>query len=291
MKAIRIGTRPSKLALYQANLVKSLLEEKGQKTELVEIKTTGDKVTDRPLREVGGKALFLKELEHALLEERIDCAVHSLKDVPGILEPEFVIPAYLKRASPYDLIIANEELDLDQLPVKFRVGTDSPRRQNLLRYHFPWIQTSSIRGNVETRLAKLRAGEFDAIILAEAGLKRLEIKADFSYRLGRELMIPAAGQGVITIECLKKNKNLCETISGLDDEDTSSLVLEERKFLELVGGDCHTPLGAFCQKLDSGKISFDYYLKMKGQSFIGNLVEDSANGIAEKAFAKIELDS
>ena len=298
---IKLGTRPSNLALYQANKVKKELENKGHDCQIVLIKTTGDKVLDRSLRQVdsGGKALFLKELEEALVEGRVDFAVHSLKDVPGILDEHFCLPAFLKRSSPWDLIISKEPIDFHQVPVRFNVATDSPRRQKMLNYYFSWVELSSIRGNVESRIRKLKeSSHFDATILAEAGLKRLDLLGKlkemklFSKKIPLNIMVPAVGQGVIAVQCMKNNHELIEILTSLNDPETRFLTGTEREFLKLVAGDCHTPLAAYCRRnIDNPKfLVMDYFLEQNGQVFRGTVSGSESENLSRQAFNQIKQE-
>src|SRR5687768_11428325 len=203
MPTIRPATRESALALWQTNHVADLLRaaHPGLDVQLVPMTTRGDQIQERPLAEVGGKGLFLKELEVAMLEGRADAAVHSLKDVPMELDGPFELAAVLERADPFDAFVSNAYEALEELPMHATVGTSSQRRQALLRAHRPDLKLVDLRGNVNTRLAKLDAGDYDAIVLACAGLARLGLEARIRERLVAPRFIPAAAQGAITVEC------------------------------------------------------------------------------------------
>src|SRR5262245_32869764 len=212
-KPFRIGTRASPLALWQANWAKSELERKwpGLAVELVPIKTTGDKILNVPLSEVGGKGLFTKEIDDALLDSRVDAAVHSMKDIPFQLPQGIEFGAIPEREDPRDALVANGRR-IDALPPAARIGTSSLRRQVQLRHRFPSMRIHTLRGNVDTRLRKLADGEFDAIILALAGLRRLGHESVVSQILDEELMLPAVGQGALGIACRDNDRETRERL-------------------------------------------------------------------------------
>lgn len=253
MQKIRIGTRASKLALWQAEFVATELKKfyPTLEIELVKVHTTGDKILDAPLAKIGGKGLFTKELELQLAIGEIDLAVHSLKDVPTELPLGFQIAAITKRAKPFDAFVSNKFTTFEELPKNSIVGTSSLRRAAQILSLRPDLQIKNLRGNVETRLKKLDAGEFDAIILAAAGLERLS----YSSRI-RELMtqiIPAAGQGALAIETRADDKEIFSLVQKLNDDKTCAAVKIEREFLREVGGSCQIPVGIFAQ-IDGDKI-------------------------------------
>lgn len=253
MQKIRIGTRASKLALWQAEFVAAELKKfyPTLEIELVKVHTTGDKILDAPLAKIGGKGLFTKELELQLALGEIDLAVHSLKDVPTELPLGFQIAAITKRAQPFDAFVSNKFTTFEELPKNSIVGTSSLRRAAQILSLRPDLQIKNLRGNVETRLKKLDAGEFDAIILAAAGLERLS----YSSRI-RELMtqiIPAAGQGALAIETRADDKEIFSLVQKLNDDKTCAAVKIEREFLREVGGSCQIPVGIFAQ-IDGDKI-------------------------------------
>jgi hydroxymethylbilane synthase len=199
---VRIGTRGSQLALRQAGEVAGILGERGYRTEIVTVRTTGDKRTDVSLASIGGKGVFIKELEEALGRGEIDLAVHSLKDVPSIVPPQFALAAFLERADPRDAWIQPDGISIDRMPEGARVGTSAPRRSAQLRARYPKLRAESIRGNVDTRVNKVRAGLYDGAILASAGLTRLGRTDDITSYFSIDEMIPAAGQGIVVIETL-----------------------------------------------------------------------------------------
>ena len=244
---IRIGTRGSKLALWQAHWVKAQVEKKFPELTVTikTIKTTGDKILDRPLSMVGGKGLFVKEIEKELLEGEIDMAVHSMKDMPGLLPPGLVIGAIPVRENPFDALISRDNLLLNQLPQGARIGTSSLRRASQIRHARPDLETLSIRGNLGTRLAKLAGGEFDAIILAAAGLIRLEMAEKISQVLDADTMLPAVGQGALCIESRQDDSSTDLVLRSIDHRETRIPVSGERAFLKRLEGSCHIPVACF----------------------------------------------
>ena len=247
MDIIRIGTRSSKLALWQANLIALILSTKYPDVEvkLVHVTTKGDKILDAPLSKIGGKGLFTKELEVQMLEGKVDLAVHSLKDVPVELPPEFTIAAVTKRAEPFDALVSNKYKSFEELPNGAKIGTSSLRRRAQLLAVRPDLQIDNLRGNVDTRLKKLDEGDFDAIILAAAGLKRLGHERRIAEILPPSLMLPAVGQGALAIETLTDNAEILNMLKFLDDADTRATTSAERAFLEVVEGGCQVPVGVF----------------------------------------------
>ena len=220
--------------------------------ELVPMTTRGDEITDRPLATIGGKGLFLKELETAMLEDRADIAVHSFKDVPMELEPGFAIGAVLERADAADAFISNDHARLDELPRGARVGTSSLRRQAQLRALRPDLELLDMRGNVNTRLAKLDAGNYQAIILACAGLDRLGLGARIRSRLGPPQWLPAAAQGAIAVECRAGDSATAALVDPLNDGDTVRCVTAERAMTLRLHGNCNVPIAAYCMESENG---------------------------------------
>lgn len=243
---IRIGTRASQLALWQANHVRERLlqEHAGLSIELVTITTEGDRILDKPLRDLGGKALFLKEIETALLAGSIDLAVHSLKDVPAELPPELMLTATLRRANPCDALVLRHGSELARESV---VATGSLRRRIQLSNWRPDLQFEDIRGNIDTRLNKLAAGQYDALVLAAAGLERMGWEQRISQILKPALIIPSAGQGAISIEVRRDNVNVQNLIMPLNDYNSACCVMAERTFTRLVEGDCSMPVAAWAR--------------------------------------------
>ena len=249
MSLIKIGTRKSQLALWQANHVASLLKQadKSVDVELVEITTQGDRFLHAPLSEAGGKGLFLKELEEALYAGEIDLAVHSMKDVTVTLPQGLHIGAILKRHDVRDALVSNANTLLDELPQGSVIGTCSLRRQCLIGYHYPHLVVKNIRGNVNTRLAKLDNGEFDALLLAAAGLQRLGLEQRVSQYMNEEFFVPAVGQGAIGVECRINDDRVNAYLSALDHPLSHLCVSCERRVNERLGGGCHVPLAVYAR--------------------------------------------
>lgn len=246
---IRIATRKSPLALWQAEHVAQLLENTfpGVKTELVKMTTQGDKILDAPLAKIGGKGLFVKELEVGMLEGAADMAVHSMKDVPVAFPDGLHLAAILQREDPTDAFVSNRFRSLDELPDDARIGTSSLRRQCQIKARFPNAEILTLRGNVNTRLAKLDAGEYDAIILASAGLKRLGLANRITQALDPGVSLPAIGQGAIGIECRSDDADLNAMLRQLHDETTGWCVTAERAMNARLNGGCQVPIAGFAQ--------------------------------------------
>lgn len=241
---ITIGTRGSKLALWQANWVKSELIKSfsGLSAEIVIIKTKGDKILDVPLAKVGGKGLFVKEIEEALIANRIDIAVHSMKDMPAELLDGLSIGAIPERENPVDVLISGNNFLLSQLPERARVGTSSLRRMAQLKYIRPDLVILPLRGNLDTRIRKLDAGELDAVILAAAGVKRLGLENLITEYLDENIMLPAVGQGALCIEIRENDNNVMKFAGSLDHSITHAVVMGERAFLKRLEGGCQIPI-------------------------------------------------
>ena len=270
---VRIGTRKSKLALWQANYVKEFLERTWNvEVELVKITTTGDKITDVPLAKIGGKGLFVKEIEKALMDGEIDLAVHSLKDVPMVLPKGLTLGAITKREFPYDVLISNSGRKLRELPEGSKVGTSSLRRQVQIKKLRRDLKVEVLRGNVDTRMKKLKEGLYDAIILAYAGVKRMGYESEITEVL--DYFIPAVGQGSLAIEIREDDERIKSLIKPLNHEESYISALCERAFLRELEGGCQVPIGAFAQISDG---------KVKIRGFISDLeanrfIEDTAEG-------------
>jgi hydroxymethylbilane synthase len=244
--SLRIGTRGSPLALVQARTVRSRLAAatgvNEETIELVVIRTTGDTIQDRPLAEEGGKGLFTKEIEEALLDRRIDLAVHSAKDMPTVLPKGLALMACLEREDPRDVFISHKARSLVELPRGASLGTASLRRQAIAKRARPDLRVTPLRGNVETRLRKLDAGEVDATLLALAGLRRLGLVDHVTSIMSAEEFLPAVGQGAIGIEVRKDNTRVCDILVRIDHTETSIAVACERAFLAALDGSCKTPI-------------------------------------------------
>lgn len=251
---LTIATRESALALWQAEHVASCLRQRYPNllVILVPMTTKGDQILDRPLSQIGGKGLFLKELEQAMLAGAADCAVHSLKDVPMQLEPEFALAAIMARASAFDALIVRDKnlQSLMQLPLGARIGSSSQRRQVQLHALRPDFQLVDLRGNVNTRLRKLDAGEYDAIVLAQAGLDRLGFANRVSQLLAAPEFLPAAGQGALAIECLSARPEIAELLAPLADYETTIAVRAERSLAKALEGSCQMPIAAYAELAD-----------------------------------------
>jgi len=252
VKALKIATRRSALALWQTEHVAARLRaaHPGLQVELVPLSTRGDEILDRSLATVGGKGLFLKELEEAMLRGEADCAVHSLKDVPMDLEGPFVLPAVLERADPFDAFVSNVHASLDALPAGAHVGTSSLRRQAQLRARRPDLLPIDLRGNVNTRLGKLDAGDYDAIILACAGLQRLGFESRIRQRLEAPDWLPAVAQGAIAVECRADDAATVAAVAVLDDTDARACTTAERAVLAALEAGCSAPVGALAEVVE-----------------------------------------
>ncbi|HET6806623.1 MAG TPA: hydroxymethylbilane synthase [Frateuria sp.] len=277
---LRIATRKSALALWQAEHVAARLRNvhPGLAVELVPMTTRGDEIADRPLATIGGKGLFLKELEVAMLEGRADLAVHSLKDVPAELEPGFVLPAMLPRADAADAFVSGTYATLEALPEGARVGTSSLRRQAQLRAARPDLALLDLRGNVNTRLAKLDAGDYDAIVLACAGLERLGLAARIRQRLAAPDWLPAPGQAAIAIEARADQPSVLGLLAALDDAETRVTVSAERAMNHALGGSCTVPVAAWCVLGERGL----HLHGLVGDAASGRLVRAEAGGPVEQ---------
>jgi hydroxymethylbilane synthase len=250
MARLRIGSRGSQLALWQANHISALLRDRGHEVEIEIIKTTGDKITDVALAKVGTKGMFTKEIEEALAEGRVDLAVHSLKDLPTEVPPGFEIAAITKRENPRDVFVSVNFTSIENLPGRARVGTSSLRRQAQLKALRPDLDIHPLRGNVDTRLRKLESGEYDAIILAAAGVTRLGLTAQVKQVIPAEIMCPAAGQGALGIEIRLGDEAVRQHLAFLDDASARQTTTAERALLYKLGGGCQVPIGAFAEVRD-----------------------------------------
>lgn len=253
MAHLRIGSRGSMLALWQAKHITALLTERGHQVELEIIKTTGDKILDVALAQVGTKGMFTKEIEDALAEGRVDLAVHSLKDLPTKLPPGFEIVAITERVNPLDVFLSVNYDCVDSLPKGAKVGTSSLRRQAQLKAFRPDLLIHPLRGNVDTRVRKLEEGEYDGIILAAAGLTRLGKTQLAKEYLPADFMCPAAGQGALGIEIREGDLEMRKHLAFLNDPDSRTATVCERALLNKLGGGCQVPIGAFAEMKD-GKL-------------------------------------
>ncbi|MGB1294316.1 MAG: hydroxymethylbilane synthase [Flavobacteriales bacterium] len=254
---LNLGTRKSKLALWQSHLVQDLLQKNGVETNLVEILSEGDKVLDTPLPLMGGKGVFTKALDDALLEKSIDFAVHSLKDVPTVLPEGIVMAAILKRASWEDVLVVRKNLDFLSEDREMIIATSSNRRQSQWLNKYPNSKMVDIRGNVQTRIKKLRESNWDAAIFAAAGLERMDLDHEIAMRL--DWMLPAPGQGAIAIVCRDNDQSTFDILHQLHHEETAFCVNTERQYLNALNGGCTAPIGARVQIIGN-KVKFESVL-------------------------------
>ncbi|MBF0380075.1 MAG: hydroxymethylbilane synthase [Magnetococcales bacterium] len=279
LQKLRIGTRGSALALWQANWVKSLLEaeHKDLEIELVVIKTKGDKILDVPLAKIGGKGLFVKELEEAMLDGRADLAVHSMKDVPAEFPEGLELGPILERADPRDVLLSIDYKSINGLPQGAKVGSSSLRRQSQLLAIRSDLQIIPLRGNVNTRIDKLIKGEFDAILLAAAGVERLGLTQHVVEYLDPDVVIPANGQGAVGIELRENDQRTADLINILNHETTQMCVAAERAFLSTLEGGCQVPIAGFAKR-DGDKLTLKGRVAtIDGKTCITETHEGSAN--------------
>ncbi|MBS0591148.1 MAG: hydroxymethylbilane synthase [Proteobacteria bacterium] len=288
MTILRIATRQSALALWQAEHVAARLRaaHPGLIVELLPMTTRGDRILDRPLAQIGGKGLFLKELEVALAERRADIAVHSYKDMPMELEPGFDIGAVLERADAADGFVSTRYTRIDELPQGARVGTSSLRRQAQLRALRPDLDLADLRGNVNTRLAKLDAGDYAAIVLACAGLERLGLGARIRSRLSAPHWLPAAAQGAIAIELRTGDERTAALVAPLHDEATARCTAAERAMTRHLQGSCEVPIAAYCVEAESGL----HLYGLVGDATSGRLIRTSASAAFDTEPAALGRD-
>jgi len=280
-QTIRIATRKSPLALWQAEFVKAKLlqHNKDLDVQLVAMTTRGDVLLDTPLAKVGGKGLFVKELEVAMLENRADIAVHSMKDVPMEFPPGLGLAVICEREDPLDAFVSNQYTALEQLPDGAVVGTSSLRRQCQIRAKFPSLKIKDLRGNVNTRLGKLDNGDYDAIILASAGLLRLGMEDRIASRLPAELCLPAGGQGAVGIECRDQDQATLDLLDSLNHADTNTRVTAERALNRHLQGGCQVPIACYAELEDNN---------LRVRALVGSvdgslILEDEISGPRESA--------
>jgi hydroxymethylbilane synthase len=282
LRTVRIATRKSPLALWQAHHIRTLLLQL-QPTlniELVPRITSGDKFVNNKLQELGGKGLFVKELEEALLNKEADLAVHSAKDMPAEFPEGLVLGAICKRDNPFDVLVSKEYSCLDDLPSQAVIGTGSLRRQAQLLAYRSDLRIKGLRGNINTRLAKLEQGEYQAIILAAAGLGRMGLNKDIREQLPEKMMLPACGQGALAIESRIEDKEIRSLIAKLDDPISSVCVHTERYVNALLGGNCHLPLAVFCAPTDSGHLLLQAKILNPNGS---QIIQDQQIGLVHEA--------
>jgi hydroxymethylbilane synthase len=278
MTALRIGTRGSALALRQANHVREAIDNCcGLSAEIVVVKTSGDQFATAPVEQIGVIGIFTKELEDALLDGRADLAVHSMKDVPTEISPVCKVSTVFKREDPRDALVSHGGERLEKLPSGARIGTSSLRRAAQLRQHRPDLQIIEIRGNVDTRLRKVAEGEYDAIVLAKAGIDRLGYSSRITEILSPEIVLPAVGQGALGVEFLESRENDLAAVEKLVDADTMWAVQAERALLKKVQGGCRLPLGAWA-RFEGGSMVVDACV----------LAADGSEGIRRRANAVVK---
>ena len=280
---LRIATRESRLALAQTGMVAAQIRARHPALDvsIVPMTTRGDRVLDRPLSQVGGKGLFVKELESALAEDRADIAVHSLKDVPMTLASEFALATFGAREDPRDAFVSARHASLEALAAGSVVGTSSLRRECQLRHRHPGLELRPLRGNVNTRLAKLDAGDYDAIILAVAGLKRLGLAARITAILSEEHATPAICQGILAVEHLRGRGDLAALLAAFEDADTAAAARAERALGDVVEGSCEVPVGAIA-RVSGAELALDAFIGMPDGS---RIVREFASGPAADAEA------
>lgn len=286
---LRLASRRSPLAWRQADCVAAALRQHWHGTvELVGVSTRGDEILDQPLAAIGGKALFIKGLQAAIADGRADAAVHSLKDMEAQGSPGFTLAAVGFAADRRDAVISRDGADLARLPAGATVGTCSPRRTALLKHYFPQLTVKPLRGNIQTRLAKLAAGELDALLLAAAGLARLQMEARISAYLPLTQFIPAVGQGLLGLECAADNSALIELLAAAGDEALRQRAIAERAFAAAMEGDCHTALGAHAT-LDNEQLTLQaFYAPEAGGFYTASATAADAAAAGQAAAADIQ---
>ncbi|MGW8285513.1 MAG: hydroxymethylbilane synthase [Candidatus Deferrimicrobiaceae bacterium] len=274
-QVIRLGSRGSKLALWQAEFIQFEIERRtGRKVEITRIKTTGDMILDVPLAKVGGKGLFVKEIEEALLSDGIDLAVHSMKDVPTDLPDRLAIVAITRREDPRDAFLSVKYRKFEELPQGAKLGTSSLRRQTQLLGLRPDLSVETLRGNLDTRIRKMEEGRYDAIVLAAAGLRRLGWEAKITEYIPEDMSLPAIGQGALGIEIRADDPDTREAVSFLNDRDTAFAVRAERGFLKRLEGGCQVPIASYGRTEGDG-----IFLKgMVGRPDGSEIIRGSARG-------------
>ena len=281
-RKIVIASRESLLAMWQAKHIQKRLAELYPQTEIsiLGMTTRGDQILDQSLSKIGGKGLFIKELEQALEDGRADIAVHSMKDMPMNVPDGFALAAITEREDPRDALVSNHFKNLDELPSGSVVGTSSLRRESQLRARYPHLQVQPLRGNVQTRLRKLDEGQYAAIILAAAGLKRLELSNRITALLNPEQSLPAVGQGALGIECRADRADLIEMMQSLHHRETAYCVEAERAVSRILGGSCQVPLGAFAEIINDSLLLRGFVAQPDGKRVVSDtLVGTPSSGI------------
>ena len=276
---IKIATRQSELAMYQANFVANEIKKsiKDVEVELIPMTSEGDQ-TNKPLHEIGGKGLFISTLESALESNKVDIAVHSLKDVPASLDPKFKIINVFKRESPSDLLLSKDGKSFSDFLENATIGTSGPRRKAQINYLRPDIKTIPVRGNIATRINKLNEGYFDGLVVAKAAINRLGLQQN-SYEFSIDEMLPAASQGHIATECLSSNKEIIETLESIGDSKELILANAERSFVESMDGGCLSPIAILCQNFNDEIKVTGKVLSYKGDKLIYKKMNSSFKDI------------
>lgn len=289
MKTVSVGTRQSALALTQTHWVMNRLKalETDWEWRVEKILTKGDRILNLTLSKLGGKGLFIKEIEQALLEGRIDLAVHSMKDLPAEMPEVLTIAAVTRREDPRDCLISRTGAGLDELPSGSVVGTSSLRRQAQILARRPDLQVKPVRGNVDTRLKKLREGQFDAIVLARAGLARMGLEDQVTEVLSLDTMVPAVGQGALAVQCRAEDQSVLQLIRQINHPETEQAVRAERAFLHAFQGGCHLPVAAFA-KVEGEKVHLEGLVaspdgrRVLRDHQVGDRAEEVGRRLAEK---------
>lgn len=282
MRPLRIGSRGSILARWQAEFVrKQLFHLTGVEAEVVIIKTSGDKMQQAPLTQIGGKGIFIKELEEALLDESVDLAVHSVKDIPTDTPSRLFFPAVCRRDDVRDCLVSNNGTLLANLKQGARVGTSSLRRQAQLRHYRPDLDVRELRGNVDTRLRKVESGEYEAILLSKAGLDRLGWSGRITEPLSTDISLPAVGQGAIAVESRVKDQEAARILEKLNDEETRTVIIAERALLVALQGGCQVPLGAWA-RVERGELVMEAVVcSVDGKQYVRQKATASPSEAAE----------
>ena len=290
-KTLRIATRNSPLALWQASYVRKQLLQYWTDLEvtIVPMTTTGDKFLNQPLLSIGGKGLFVKELEESLLNNTTDCAVHSMKDVPATLPNNLILHTICKRDNPFDALLSEKYSTLASLPLNAKVGTSSLRRQSQLLVFRSDLNIVPLRGNIHTRIKHMQQQELDAIILAHAGLERMNMTDKIQETISRDIMLPACGQGALGIECREDDLATQKILAALEDKETSICVKTERLANALLGGNCHTPVAIYCTFIKKDTLELTIKVaKPDGSKFITHTEQASPENYTNLAQACAE---
>lgn len=283
MSSIRLGTRGSPLALRQTDIAMRQLCAAGiDAMETVIITTTGDMVLDKPLYDIGGKGLFAKELQQALMDKAIDVAVHSLKDMEWQSPKGLQLTAVLERHDPRDCFISFQHTSYQDLPQNAVIGTCAPRRMSQLKHRLPNIMTIPLRGNIQTRLHLLDEMKLDGIVLAVAGMERLGLSRMITSYFESDFMIPAAGQGVIALETRADDHRTNEILQQINHQPTWDCIIQERSVIAQVNGNCHTAIGVYAQQLDNATLTMDAALELNGQLRFANAQGDKSSELANQ---------